>query len=280
LEVTSKVALVSIKEPTSKAGEEAIQALPAADAKPTESNTAKTPQSVGDAETQKAHATQEVTATAPTAPTQQSSPAAAPAVTPEAPKVASSPAQAQAQASPAAAPSSAPAVANPPPDVEDTIQEMDRDRLVQLLPEMKDFEAALFRGFKKREGDSCIAADGGLTRYGCGWMPEVRSNMTVKEKDKAVCRCNIQWGLQQCWQPDADTFLKAFEAGDMLAATDVAKAYLAGRCYVPITFWVVVGIVVFLCACGGGWRLKSRRGKEDDPRLKGSSLDPNMQEAS
>lgn len=159
-------------------------------------------------------------------------------------------------------------------DPAESVKAMDEDKVIELVPEMKDFRAALVKGFSSEEGSYCLAVDGGDLKYGCAWMPEVRSNMSIKEKDQPACGCQFSWMFQQCWKPDADSFLTAFDGGQIETATEIAKAFMAGRCYIPIFTYVIIGTIVVLLVCGGSWKCR----KKDDPRLAGSTADPRYQE--
>jgi len=160
----------------------------------------------------------------------------------------------------------------PPQPPSQSVMDMDIEKFTELVPEMGPFQASLREGFQKSSDDMCLAIDGGHDHYGCAWMPGDRSNMTVKDRSLPMCNCG-QWFIS-CWQPSADAFLEAYERGEIQVATDAAKAYLAGRCYISIYTWVAAGILLlFLSGSAHTWMQK--RNKLEDPRLQGSSLDPN-----
>lgn len=160
---------------------------------------------------------------------------------------------------------------------EEGVKEMDAKQLIVLLPELAEFQAGLVREFEKPtdSAPTCLAVDGDTYQYGCGWKPLERPNMAVKDKSKPVCSCTFL--LQTCWQPDADSFLKHWEAGAKLNALGVAKAFIAGRCVTPMWTYVALGILVSFFICWGHVHFRKPGPKEMDPRLKGSSLDPSRE---
>lgn len=157
-------------------------------------------------------------------------------------------------------------------DVEESVRDLDKNIVINKIPALAEFQAALVKSFTEDEGTYCLAPEGDDHKYGCGWMPKIRNSMSVKDKSQPACGCQVTWMFQQCWQPDIDVFLKVYEQGNVKSATQVAKAYIAGRCYTPIwAYGIIIGLVV-LFACCGGWRI--RKAGTMDARLAGSSVDP------
>lgn len=156
---------------------------------------------------------------------------------------------------------------------------MDARKLFELIPDMKSFHGSLIQGFVyNRDPDSsgqyCLAVEKDDVMYGCGWYPQNRSRLTVKDRESPVCSCPFSF-LMACWRPDVDTFWSHYEAGNMMEATEAAKAYFAGRCYISFGAWVILGIMISGCL----WFFLSSFGQtykdldQEDPRLVGSSLD-------
>jgi len=155
----------------------------------------------------------------------------------------------------------------------ESVKDMDREKIMQLVPEIKDFQTSLQQRFSGPSSGQCLAVDGPDYKYGCGWKPADRSNITVKDLHSPVCGCQTWFSpLQRCWQPDISTFLGYFEQGDLLTATEIGKAYFAGRCYTPFYTWLILLSFVICLGCGGS---RTLRDKMKDPRLIGSALDPN-----
>lgn len=167
----------------------------------------------------------------------------------------------------------------------DNVNIVDRKKVLSMYPsQLCRFEETILDHLKEpvlqgatEVSDRCPVEDALYAGYGCAFFPEHRDDMVVKDKSYPACQC-LKSQFQSCWSPSVDDFLAQHEKGDDESTVEVGKALLVGKCTTPIYAYIILAVLatcLVICFIAPCFRKPRSKDGQKDPRLAGSSRDPN-----